>query len=183
MHDFTSNLIEYISAYDIFNNLLPGTLYCAAVDKYLNYSLLGTSVWVDICLCYVVGICISRVGSWLESKLSKQYPTYHIDISLERAPYLDYLKAENLDSKITLLNTVNNTYRSLMALMLCYYITVFYHYTLGTIINNPVMLQLLISTGLFLLFYFSICKQTEYIKRRIHNVLNKSLKEKKSKHL
>lgn len=176
METFLNTLLDRISAYDFFNNLVPGILYCIAVDKYLNYSLLGDSLWANICICYVAGICISRVGSCLEDKLIKSYSKYHIQEFLKRAPYNKYLEAEKKESKITLLNTVNNTYRSLMALALCYYITVFYQYTLGALIYSPILKQLFIATGLFALFAYSVKKQTRYIRKCVqHTLLEKNL--------
>ena len=123
-------------------------------------------------------MCISRFGSFLETLLTKESLKCWVSIYLERANYPDYLEAEKLDAKITLLNTVNNLYRSTMALMLCYILTVLYYYTLGGLLRNyPMVYQLSIAIMLFLLFYYSFRKQTGYIKKRVKNALQHSKKD------
>ena len=58
-----SEILDKLSSYNIFNYLLPGTLFAVAGDAFTSYSFVQKDVLVAVFAYYFMGLVISRIGS------------------------------------------------------------------------------------------------------------------------
>lgn len=159
-------ILTKISAYDLFNNLFPGTLFVVIADKFFDISLVQENFLVGLFFYYFVGMIISRIGSLiiepllLKSKLIKF------------SEYEDYVEACKKDDKIELLSQVNNTYRTTISLFILLLVLELYLYfeTLRTGLDD-LRPYIMVSTAA-ILFIISYKKQTKYIAKRINQTKN-----------
>ena len=57
-------LIQKISSYELFNNLLPGVVFCFFTKNLINISMdLNNNIVEILFLYYFIGIVVGRVGS------------------------------------------------------------------------------------------------------------------------
>ena len=172
MEDGCNKLIEKISSYNIFNNLLPGIIFCYIVEKTTRLTFQTGEVWEKIFIYYFVGMIINRIGSIFVEPMLKSLKTKKNKKFLEFAPYSDYIEASENSPFIKTLNETNNTYRTFIAMMLtimaikiCDLIGNFI-----TIGNNIIFLIIwLVVTALFI---YSYKKQTDYIRERVENYIS-----------
>ncbi|WP_317989182.1 hypothetical protein [Faecalibacillus intestinalis] len=176
MEDGGNKLIEKISSYNIFNNLLPGIIFCYIVEKTTRLIFQTGEVWEKFFIYYFAGMIINRIGSILVEPMLKSLKTRKKRKFLEFAPYSDYIEASENSPFIKTLNETNNTYRTFIAMMLtimvikiCDLIGNFI-----TIGNNIIFLIVwLVITALFI---YSYKKQTDYIRERVENYISKKTK-------
>jgi Ca2+/Na+ antiporter len=86
---------------------------------------------------------------------------------IEFVPYTDFISASKTDQKIEVLSEMNNTYRTLCALILLIVVCKAYEMLTD---KFPVLLNCtiyLVTLALLVLFLFSYKKQTEYVKKRV----------------
>ncbi len=160
-------IIEKISSYNLFNYLLPGTVYVGVIRKTTKIDVLDDDILVTAFLCYFIGMIISRVGSLLIEPLLRQTGF------LKFKEYEDYIEASKRDEKINTLSEQNNTFRSITAMTILIAITIPY----DSLRNYYDSLQLwdvwVLITGVLVLFLFSYRKQTKFIVRRIEKNLGR----------
>jgi hypothetical protein len=155
------DLLDKLSSYNIFNNLLPGVLFAAFVDATTSIRILQKDIVVGVFLYYFLGAVVSRVGSLIVEPVL-------IAVGFVRfAPYSDFIKAVKADPKIDILSETNNMYRTLCALMLCVSAVSLYdaaakHYKPLDDAATTVCL-----VALSILFLVSYRKQTSYITKRV----------------
>ena len=157
------DLIDKLSSYNLFNNLLPGVVFVAILSKLTKYNLIQKDILVGVFLYYFIGVVISRIGSVVIE------PTLKSIKFVKFSKYSDYIVASKSDELIKTLLEVNNMYRTFLALFLC----------LGLIkvfevlsIKNPTLGSYaveIITLFLIGLFAFSYKKQTNYIFKRVEN--------------
>ena len=58
-----SDILDKMSSYNIFNYLLPGTLFAGIGSKYSSYSLIQDDLVIGVFTYYFFGLVISRVGA------------------------------------------------------------------------------------------------------------------------
>lgn len=156
-----NEIISKISSYNIFNYLLPGSIFAFVCTKFTEYQFLSSDLIIDLFLYYFFGLIISRIGSlFLEPLLIKLG-------FIKYADYKKYLEAEKNDSKIELLVEQNNVYRTLTALVLSIFFIHLYSVISGFFqFFNDFYVAIIF---LFALLLFAYKKQTSYIKIRIEN--------------
>ena len=154
-------LIEKISSYNLFNYLLPGTLFAALGEQITTYKLIQKDIIIALFLYYFIGLVISRIGSLVLEPLMKKtsFVTF--------APYKAFVAVSTKDQKIETLSEVSNTYRTLCSLFVALGGLKLYEWlsSLSTWVAQagPYVFFVL----LFALFSFSYRKQTNYITKRI----------------
>lgn len=151
-------LLEKISQYDLFINLIPGYI-CYYFLLMAGYSLPVDDIFDKLIFCYVAGILIGRIGSLIVEPTCKA-------VGLVRfAPYPAYLAASREDNTIPILSGINNLYRNLLSVALIISIYVFMQnsYLAGSV----VLLDLFILVLLVVAYH----KQTGYVRHRVENVL------------
>lgn len=156
-----TKLLEKLSSYQILNYLIPGSVFCVLLKHLVGYDIVHFSMVENVIICYFVGMVNSRLGSLI------LYPILKKTKFIKEAEYADFVKVEKKDSKVTVLSDINNVFRSfanVMILLLC---------ALG-IKNIDCISNFLIGNinwiaiiSLFILFLFSIRKQTKFVRDRI----------------
>lgn len=172
MENITESIMEKISSYNIFNNLLPGAIYCFLVKHFLKLNIISENILESLFLFYFVGMIISRIGSLVIEPILKLFKF------VKFAEYKDYVIASSKDEKIDILSEVNNTYRTMVALSLSIIGTDIYIILLNKYEwverNNIIIFSVLI----FIIFLVSYRKQTKHIKNRIASRVDKDEKTK-----
>ena len=156
-------IIEKLSSYNIFNYLLPGTVFVGLGEKLTSFSLIQKNWIVGVFLYYFIGLIISRLGSLIVEPFLKWIKFVRF------AGYEDYVAASKLDSKIEIFSEQNNMYRTLCSLAL---VLIFVKaadkirdvLSWGADVNSFIFLA-----GLLILFLFSYRKQTRYVVQRVRS--------------
>jgi hypothetical protein len=154
-------ILDKISSYNIFNNLLPGIVFVILTSKLTIYNLIHGDHIIGIFLYYFIGLIISRIGS-LIIEPSLKYIHF-----LNGKNYKGYIKASKIDSKIELLLEVKNTYRTMCSLIISViFLKIFEALETRYIFLKDWKIEISLVVILFL-FVFSLRKQTNYITKRI----------------
>ena len=158
------DLLDKLSSYNIFNYLLPGTIFAGLGEKLTSYSLIQDNLLIGLFLYYFIGLIISRIGSLTVEPFLKWIRL------VEFADYKDYVKASELDPKIELFSEQNNMYRTLCSLLITLLFFKIYNeiknaLSWGSDIN--VVIDFVFLLAVLALFLFSYKKQTEYVVRRV----------------
>jgi hypothetical protein len=151
-------LLDKLSSYNLFNYLLPGTIFVAGAQRISAHTFKQDNIVVELFLYYFIGMVISRIGSLVVEPAVKK--TGFVKV----APYKDFVRACSNDSKIETLSEQNNTYRTLCAVFL----------SLGGLRFYDVVVQrwglpgrTIVLVSLFGLFAFAYRKQTDYVRKRV----------------
>lgn len=162
MSNLIESITEKVSAYQIFNYLLPGAVFVAAFGNVSGHALYSGTVVVDLVVVYFAGMTLSRVGSLVIEPICKwtRIVTY--------ANYGDYLEAVKRDATIPSLLQENNTYRTLTATFLALLLVKIALYFQSRLTNTNLHLNWLWLIALTLLFLLSYRKQTAYIRKRVN---------------
>lgn len=161
-------LVEKISSYGIINNIIPGAVYVSLVERFTNFKIWPEDVFMQLILCYFIGMVVGRIGSLLIEKKTLKNVTL---VSHE-----DYTKAEMLDSdgKITTLSAINNMYRTFVSVSVCLVATVLFNWLWIVIPHFDWIKKAIVIVGcvlLTVLFVESYKKQTGYVVSRVQTVL------------
>ena len=157
-----NDILDKISSYNIFNYLLPGTLFAVISDAYSSYSFVQDDVFVGVFAYYFIGLVISRIGSLVIEPLLKKSGF------LKFADYDKFLAASKVDKKLDELSEANNMYRTMCSLFI---------FVLGLLVFDAVASEVpylrdgapyVVVVILLILFIFSYRKQTRYIVQRVN---------------
>lgn len=164
-------LLDKISSFNLFTNLYPGVIFCLLSQSWLQIPLIQSDPFIGAFLYYFIGMTISRIGSILiEPVLEKSrfvlYPKYE-----------EFLAASGDDTKINDLLETNNSYRSVISLLLCIIFTYIYTF-LGSIwpVLNSYAYHIIV-IFLLVLFLFAYKKNTRYIRNRVSNYIKQKSTE------
>ena len=160
-------IIDKISSYNLFNNLLPGVIYVYLVSYLTDLNLIVDNLLCGIFVYYFVGLVISRVGSLIIDSILKNLKF------IETKSYDDYVNASEQDCKIDLFLEISNMYRTIIALLLLTMITIAIDWVINYYSISLIYINIVVLLGLFVLFLFAYKKQTNYIKKRISGAKNK----------
>lgn len=157
------NLLKQIGSYNLFNYLFPGVVFAVISNQISCWEFLIGQTILDLFLCYFYGLIISRLGSIFVQKFFKKY----------FVEYHKFIKAEKKDSKITILSETNNTYRTIIALIVCCFIL---HIISLIVVSFPfikIYLEYISPIFILVIFINSYQNQIEIIKTRVKENLNK----------
>lgn len=116
---------------------------------------------IDICVCYFIGLCISRIGSLvLEPSLKKAK-------ILNFANYKYYLVAVEIDKKLESFVEVANMYRTILSVFIIFCIVKIYELISIKYQIHFTTIAILLLVGFIVLFLCSYIKQSGYITKRI----------------
>jgi hypothetical protein len=172
MGDAIDKILERISAYEFLNNIIPGIIYAVLTEKLTPFQLQTNNVWIDLVLCYFVGLIIGRVGSLVVERFLKWRK------KLNFASHSEYVEAEQKDQFVREMSMINNMYRTYTSLALCTAITVGFSFIWPLIKGRYWSRSILIVVAciiLIVIFSKSYIKQTNYVVSRVKtiNKLNK----------
>lgn len=160
-------LLDKISSYNIFNNLLPGILYVVLLNEFFNINLIQEQFFIGIFLYYFIGLFISRIGSLIVEPLLIKMKI------LRFSEYSEYILACERDSKLERLSESNNMYRTLISLALAILLSRLYLFISVKFELSKSIEFYLLSFLILVTFIFAYIKQTNYITSRIQNHQNK----------
>lgn len=158
--------LEKVSSYNLFNYFLPGVLFAVIIKSISSYDFLTDNLLVTAFVLYFIGLIISRVGSLFVEPLLK-YSKF-----LEFKNYDEFVEASKKDPKLDILSEQNNTYRSLIAMLIMVVVTKCFDLLASTIDFFNIYKEWILILLVFVLLIFSYRKQTKYIFSRIHSALN-----------
>lgn len=157
------DLLEKISSYNIFNYLLPGTVFAYLSTHSTQFYLVQDDILIGAFVYYFIGLIISRVGSLIFE------PFLIFALKIKFAPYKEFILAAKNDPKIEVLSEVNNMYRTLFSMVCCIIALMLVdeaaqHFQIPreAIFNS-------FAVALALIFGLSYKKQTNYIRKRVAN--------------
>lgn len=160
-------IIDKISSYHIFNNLVPGYLFLIISGQIMEKNLIIDSLIYSFFEAYFIGTIISRISSLVIEKIIVKI------WKLNKEPYDKYVEANKKDDKLEILNQDCNMYRSLCTLMLIELVLkIMVMFEITRLINTDVLI-LLTLTLLAILFAFSFVKQNTFISSRVKRISQK----------
>jgi hypothetical protein len=154
-------LLEKISSYHLFNNLLPGAVFAFFVDSIGEIQLVREDVILNFFVFYFIGVIIGRIGSVVVEGIAK------ITHLVKYAEYSDFVKASDKDKKLQILLADNNMYRTFSALSLSMGLTALYKILLKNFVCLQKINVFILSVLLIVLFALAFRKQTKYISERV----------------
>ncbi len=154
-------ILDKLSAYNIFTNLFPGVVYCFMASEFFGLSLIQEDLVVAAFLYYFCGMVISRVSSVVVE------PLMTMSGFVVYANYGEYVAASNADKLIGQLLETSNSYRSVVAMVVCLLGTgVWTEVASGWSAFGAVSHYVLL-LALIVLFSLAFRKQTQYIAKRV----------------
>ena len=159
-------LLDKISSYNIFNYLLPGSLFAVIADAVTGYRFIQEDIIVGLFLYYFIGLVVSRIGSLVIEPVLKavRFVTF--------VDYGKFVEASKADSKIDVLSETNNMYRTLCALFLLLLLVVLFDRfapLLPWLVDGAPYIA---GVALLIMFLFAYRKQTAYIVGRVNKVVD-----------
>ena len=151
-------LLDKLSSYNLFNYLLPGTIFVAAAQRISSHTFKDDNIVVELFLYYFIGMVISRVGSLTIEPALKRVKF------IKFAPYKDFIRASAKDATIEVLSEQNNTYRTLCAIFVSLGLLKLYDVLVAW---KPRTTRTTVVVGMFALFAFAYRKQTDYVRKRV----------------
>ncbi|MBF4801315.1 hypothetical protein [Aeromonas hydrophila] len=161
-----NELIKNISSYNIFNNFLPGVIFCALVESFFSIKIASSDIVSNVFYYYFIGVVIGRIGSLIIQPLFVRGKL----VSMET--YARYIEATKKDSKIEILSETNNMYRTILSTIICLlFFSGFNSACAHVELINEYKFQIII-ISLIVVFVFSYKKQTKFITERINKALS-----------
>ena len=157
-------ILEKISSYNIFNNLLPGIIFVLIAKYTTQYDFIQSEIITGLCLYYFIGLVISRIGSVIIEKILEL-----VKLKKKRTEkeYCEYIEASKKDEKISLFLEINNMYRTFCAMGVVLLLLKLYEFCSEKIQLNNTITQIILIALLVILFCLSYLKQTNYSDKRI----------------
>jgi len=154
-------LLDKLSSYNLFNYLLPGTLFVATAQRISDHNFNQDNIVVTLFVYYFIGLVISRLGSLVVEPLltSTKFVKF--------APYQKFIGACDADPKIELLSEQNNLYRTLCALFIALPAFKGVDVLAGHFAWPDETIGTVGLFTLFVLFAFAYRKQTAYVRKRV----------------
>lgn len=161
-------LLEKMSAYQVLNYLIPGSVLVVLLKHLVGIDLLQFSTWELLIVCYFIGMVNGRLASLLLGPLLKKS---HFVIE---EPYECFLRAEKVDSKVQVLSDIYVLFRSLANAMILLLIVFIMHHFVSPCSWFWHNINWISMIGLGVLFLFATRKQADFVSKRIKENNKKS---------
>lgn len=183
MEEMAKLVFDKISSYNIFNNLFPGIVFCYMMRQITRFDIVTGTWFENLFIYYFIGMILSRFGSviiepilqkWkIKNKKSKEKESF-----LKYAAYLDYKEASNAEPFITILSETNNTYRTMLSVLICIVLCKLYELLIYNILSSYLSWSIaagkwIIIALIILMFLFAYRKQTGYIRKSVEKYMSK----------
>jgi len=176
MEEIIKSISEKISSYNIFNNLFPGVIFCSVLTKATRFDFASDSVIVQLFIWYFAGMIISRIGSVVVGDFLKK-------LRINNKPYIifadykEYIEASQARPFIVTLSEVNNTYRTVIALLLSMGLVYLYDAVAFELIAEKCSIGnkltvMIVGIFLIILFIKSYKKQTDFVRKQVEKYMN-----------
>lgn len=157
-----NDLLNKLSSYNLFNNLLPGILFVIFVNHFTKYDISEDNLVLGVFLYYFIGLTISRISSITIEPFLKRIKF------VKFRDYKYFVDASKKDGKIDILIETNNKFRVLLTMILLVIFSKIFYSINNHFLNfteNTQQYLLLISIAIIYLFAYR--KQTNYVTKRI----------------
>lgn len=154
-------ILDKISSYNLFNYLLPGTLFTILLDKLTIFSFVQNDFISAAFVYYFIGLVISRFGSLVIEPILRKISF------LEFTDYREFISASKKDPKIDLLSESNNMYRTFSSMLILLMLLKLYELIELKFQMLKNWDQYILIGLLLIMFLYSYRKQTGYITKRI----------------
>ena len=134
-------LLDKLSSYNIFNYLLPGTLFALVAERITDIRIIQSDIVIGLFLYYFIGLVISRVGSLVLEPLMRRVSF------VKYAPYKDFVSVSARDPKLEILSETNNMYRTLCALFFTLVVLTILERLVGAYLRIPAGVSSLVLFG------------------------------------
>ncbi len=161
-------LLDKISSYNIFNYLLPGSLFAVIADAVTDYRFIQEDIVVGLFLYYFIGLVVSRIGSLVVEPILKAVGFVNF------VAYGKFVEASKTDPKIDVLSETNNMYRTLCALFILLLFVVLFDRLAPSLPWLADGSPYIVGIALVIMFLFAYRKQTKYIVGRVNKVVDKN---------
>lgn len=166
MDDLITSISEKITSYNLFNNLLPGAIFCVLADRCTRLGFATSNILEQLFLWYFVGMIISRIGSIFVEEILRKIKV------IEFAEHNQYTLAAEKNPYIKMMSEINNTYRTVIALLCCFGAVYAFDVFLWDLIKQKFANadRWVVAIALLFLIIVFICsyrKQTGYIKKEV----------------
>ena len=158
-------LLDKISSYNIFNYLLPGSLFAVIADAVTGYHFMQNDIVVGLFFYYFIGLLVSRIESLVVEPILKavRFVTF-VDSG-------EFVEAAAVDGKIDVLSETNNMYRTLCALFLVLLLVVLFERFAPLLPWLEYGSPYITGGALLAMFLFAYQKQTAYVVRRVNKAV------------
>lgn len=163
-----NDLIDKLTSYNLFNYLLPGTIFSVLADSFTRYQFIQSDLFAAFFAYYFAGMVISRLGSLVIEPCLKKFKF------VEFAPYNDFVRCSRIDEKIDVLSEANNTYRTITTLFISLGALKLVELILDRFSAPEWLPPLTLCIFLFGLFLMAYRKQTSYIRKRVESTEQQS---------
>lgn len=153
-------ILDKVTSYNLFNYLLPGTLFIVILDGFTQYSFTQDNLIIAAFVYYFAGLIISRIGSLVIEPILKKSKF------VEFAEYKDFVMASKSDPKLEYLSETNNMYRTFISMLVLLFLFKLYELFSYHSVFLTTHEDSLLILALLIMFAFSYRKQTSYIKAR-----------------
>lgn len=154
-------ILDKVTSYNLFNYLLPGTLFVVILDRFTQYSFTQDNLIIGAFVYYFAGLVISRIGSLLIEPILKKLKFVRF------AEYKDFVMASKSDSKLEDLSEANNMYRTFISMFMLLFLFKLYELFSYRFVFLKTYEDYILIIILLIMFAFSYRKQTSYIKARV----------------
>lgn len=166
MEKLISKFFDKISKYEIITNLIPGALL-TYILSIIGYKVFFSNVFLDILVCYYVGIVNNRFSSLCIEELMR-YKKW-----VKWREYDQYNKAKEKRAFIASLQQSANQFRAFAAVFILSLLAFFFKLLQDNCEFFDKYGYLFIIVALFFLFFFSYRKQiNDYVVKNIDEVNN-----------
>jgi len=183
MGEATKLVLNKISSYNIFNNLFPGIIFCSILRQVSRFDMITKNWFENLFVYYFVGMILSRFGSVviepiLQKWKIKNKETKEKEPFLKYASYSDYKAASNAEPFITILSETNNTYRTILSMLISIALCKLYEFFIYNKLNlclpwSSAAGKWIIIGLVILMFLFAYRKQTGYIRKSVERYMSK----------
>ena len=98
--EVVTKLLDKISAYQVVNYIIPGSVLCVLLKHMVGYDIIAFSMIENVIICYFVGLVNSRLGSLILRPILKKCRL------VKDAPYDDFVRVEKYDAKFIPLHDI-----------------------------------------------------------------------------
>ena len=151
----------FVEIFSMIGNFISGVIFGYYLNDIIGIRILGKDMIFNICICYVVGLLVSRFGTLVVEKVLKKLKCINF------ANYTDYVVASKKDETLRFLSQINNFFRTIIAmvfLMITAYVLSFFK---AYLIEYKTPLTIILGVLVLVLMICSYKKQTEYINKRV----------------
>jgi len=182
MEQVSKLLFDKVSSYNILNNIFPGIVFCFLLKQLTSFNLSNESWLENLFMYYLFGMILSRVGSLIIEPILKKWKINNRkakkrEFFLKYALYSNYKEASKADPLIVTLSETNNTYRTLLATLICIVFCKLYEIIFYSLLSNnfPWIIDVgnwVVIVLVILLFLFAFQKQTDYIRKSVEDYIS-----------